>query len=68
MQVTLYSTNCPRCKVLAQKLTDKSVEFSISDDVDEMIRRGFRSAPVLDVDGESMDFSTAIKWVDSKEG
>lgn len=68
MKVTLFSTNCPRCKVLAQKLTDKGIEFNISEDVDEMIRRGFRSAPVLDVDGESMDFSTAIKWVDSKEG
>ena len=68
MKVTLFSTNCPRCKVLAQKLTDKGIEFNISEDVDEMIRRGFRSAPVLDVDGESMDFSTAVKWVDSKEG
>lgn len=68
MSVTLYSTNCPRCKVLAQKLMDKGVEFNISEDVDEMIQRGFRSAPVLDVDGEAMDFSTAVKWVDSKEG
>lgn len=68
MDVTLFSTNCPRCKVLAQKLTDKGIEFRISDDVDEMIRRGFMSAPVLDVDGRSMNFVDAVNWVDSREG
>ena len=68
MKVTMYSTNCPRCKVLAQKLMDANIEFNISDDVDEMIRRGFRSAPVLEVNGEAMDFATAVKWVNSKEG
>ena len=47
---------------------EENGSINISEDVDEMIRRGFRSAPVLDVDGESMDFSTAVKWVDSKEG
>ena len=68
MKVTLFSTNCPRCKVLAQKLTDKGIDFNISEDVDEMIRRGFRSAPVLDVNGNSMNFSDAINWVDGREG
>ena len=68
MDVTLFSTNCPRCKVLAQKLTDKGIEFKISDDVEEMIRRGFMSAPVLDVDGRSMDFTDAINWLKEGEG
>lgn len=68
MKVTLYSTNCPRCKVLAQKLMDKNIEFEISENVDEMISRGFMSAPVLMVDGEAMNFTDAIKWVNDKEG
>lgn len=62
----MYSTNCPRCKVLAQKLMDAGIEFRISDDVDEMIRRGFLSAPVLDVDGEAMGFKQAIDWINQK--
>ena len=66
--VVLYSTNCPRCKVLAQKLIDKGIEFKISEDVDEMIQRGFMSSPVLDVNGELMDFSAAIKWANNEEG
>lgn len=64
----MYSTNCPRCKVLAQKLMDKNIEFRISENVDEMISRGFMSAPVLTVDGEAMNFTDAIKWVNNKEG
>ena len=64
----MYSTNCPRCKVLAQKLMDKNIEFKISENVDEMISRGFMSAPVLMVDGEAMNFTDAIKWVNDKEG
>jgi len=68
MKIVLYSTNCPRCKVLAQKLSDKGIAFGISEDVDEMIQRGFKSAPVLEVDGEFMDFTAAINWVNNKEG
>lgn len=67
MGIVLYSTNCPRCKVLAQKLTDKGIEFRISDDVDEMIRQGFKSAPVLSVDGKMMNFTDAVKWVNNEE-
>lgn len=66
--VTLYSTNCPKCKVLAQKLTDAGIEFRISDDVDKMIQKGFMSAPLLDVDGKIMNFGEAIRWVSDKEG
>lgn len=68
MKVTLYSTNCPRCRVLAQKLLENGISFGVSEDVDEMIERGFRSAPVLDVDGKAMDFTAAIKWLNNEEG
>ena len=63
---TLYSTNCPRCKVLAAKLEEAGIPFNISEDIDEMIDRGFRSAPVLEVDGKYMDFSTAVRWLEER--
>lgn len=63
MKVVLYSTNCPKCNVLEKKLREANVEFEINSDVDEMIKKGFRSAPVLEVDGESMKFEEAVKWV-----
>lgn len=65
--ITLYSTNCPRCNVLAQKLTEKGVDFEICEDVDEMIRRDFTSAPMLEVDGNIMNFMEAINWLNGKD-
>ena len=62
----LYSTNCPKCKVLETKLKNKNIEFEICDDVDLMLSKGIQQAPYLEVDNELMDFSNAIKWVNEK--
>lgn len=65
MEVILYSTHCPRCLVLEEKLEDADVEFSIVEDENAIKDKGFLSAPILEVDGECMDFSKAVKWVNS---
>ena len=62
----LYSTNCPKCKVLETKLKSKNIEFEICDNVDLMLSKGIQQAPYLEVDNELMDFSNAIKWVNEK--
>ena len=62
----LYSTNCPKCKVLETKLKNKNIEFKICNDVDLMLSKGIQQAPYLEVDNELMDFSNAIKWVNEK--
>lgn len=61
--ITLYTTYCPKCKVLEAKLQQKGLEFTLIDDQDLMIEKGFMEAPILEVDGETMDFTTAITWV-----
>ena len=65
MKITLYSTNCPKCVVLKKKLISKGVEFEINNNVDTMIDLGFSSTPMLCVDGKTMDFTEANKWVNS---
>ena len=62
----LYSTNCPKCKVLETKLKNKNIEFEICNDIDLMLSKGIQQAPYLEVDNELMDFSNAIKWVNEK--
>lgn len=62
----LYSTNCPKCKVLETKLKSKNIEFEICNDIDLMLSKGIQQAPYLEVDNELMDFSNAIKWVNEK--
>jgi len=65
MTVKLYSTHCPKCNVIAAKLKQKNVEFELIDnfDIQELIDKGFRSAPILVVDDNYMDFTKANEWV-----
>ena len=59
----LISNGCPRCIVLKAKLDEKGLEYEVSDDMQELIDLGFKTVPVLEVDGEYMDFGKAMKWI-----
>lgn len=61
--VILYSTNCPRCRIIEKKLQDKGIGFELFNDVDAMIAKGFKEAPKLEVDGMVMDFKEANEWI-----
>ena len=62
-QVILWSTPCPRCKVLEVKLKQKNIVYEENNDVDQMKAKGFLEAPKLEVDGTVMDFKEAVKWI-----
>lgn len=68
MKVTLYSTGCPKCIILEKKLLQQQVEFETISDVDVMQEKGFTSLPMLEVDGEIMDFRTAVTFVNDLGG
>ena len=68
MRVTLYTTHCPKCKVLEKKLNSKNINYNEVTDTNIMISKGFTSTPMLEVDGTIMDFSEANKWVNEQEG
>ena len=65
-KITLYSTGCPKCGALKKKLEMKSIPYTEVTNIDEMVRLGMKSAPNLMVDGELLDFSHAIAWVNSQ--
>lgn len=60
--VVLYSTNCPKCKALEKQLKKSKIEYKVVTDKDVMISKGFTSAPKLEVNGEVMDYTTAVRW------
>ena len=62
-KITVYSTGCPKCKVLIQKLNDKNIPYIICDDIDVMMNKGLRTVPVVEKNGELMSFKEAVKWV-----
>lgn len=66
MQVTLYSTGCPKCKVLVTKLNNKNINYDIISDINTIISKGISTVPVLEVNGNIMDFKAAVKWINER--
>lgn len=65
MKIVLYSNNCPRCNVLEKKLKQKNISYEEIEDIGIMKEKGYLTVPVLEVDGTSMDFKTAVDWINS---
>lgn len=64
----LYSTECPKCKILEKKLLNKNISFEkITDfDYNEMKEKGFNFVPILEIDnGILMNFSDANNYINS---
>lgn len=61
--VIMYSTHCPRCKVLATKLKEKKIDYVENTNVEDMKKLGITSVPVLEVNKELYTFIEAINWV-----
>lgn len=58
----LYSTGCPRCKILKQKLDKEGIPYTENNSAVEMLKLGIDQVPVLSVDGKQLGFSAAVKW------
>lgn len=67
MKIILYSTGCPKCKILESKLNAKNIQYDKNTDTDEMIRLGFQTVPKLKVDDEILDFGEAVKWINNRK-
>lgn len=65
--ITLYSTHCPKCNVLEKKLNIKKLEYTLVEDEDLMVEKGFLSAPMLEVDNQLLTFKEAIEWLENLE-
>lgn len=63
---TLYSTDCPKCKVLKAKLEQKGIKYYETDDVNMLEQKGIVSVPVLVIDDNYMLFKEAIDWVNGR--
>lgn len=65
--VTLYSTNCAKCKVIETKLNQLHLDFKTVTDQDTVIKVGkecgITTAPILKVDDTYYDFTQAIKFI-----
>ena len=61
--IKLFTTHCPKCNVLEKKLKAKNIPFEIEENMEEMIKKGFQEAPILQVGDDYLDFVNANAWV-----
>lgn len=65
--IVLYSTGCPRCKILKKKLDQKGISYQENTSVDEMLALGIMQVPVLKVEDRLLEFAEANNWVNEQE-
>ena len=63
MKVVLYTIDCDHCLALEKKLKEKNIDYEECRDIEVMQEKGFTEAPMLEVDGASLKFVDAMKWV-----
>ena len=67
MSINFYTIHCPKCDVLEKKLNNKNIKYTLITDVGVMQQKGFDTMPMLEIDGRSMAFGDAVKWINSIE-
>ncbi len=67
--MTLYTTNCPKCVVLEKKLNNKHINYKKVEDIEKIMEianeQGINTAPILEIDGEFLDFSHANTYINN---
>jgi hypothetical protein len=48
------------------KMQKKNIEYTTCTDIEKMLAQGIKSAPVLQVNDELLQFADAVKWVNNK--
>lgn len=64
--IIMYSTHCPKCLILEKKLNKAGIDYKVCEDKQIMTEKGFDLMPVLDVNGQVMNFSEAVKWINER--
>ena len=64
--ITLYTTNCPRCKVLKAKLDSENIDYEVVEGEEPIREKGFVTTPLLEVDDKVLTFAEAMQWVNTR--
>ena len=62
--VTLYSTGCPNCRLLKEKLDRFGKQYETVTDTSIMKEKDIYTVPALEIDGEIYSFKEALKLVE----
>lgn len=61
--IILYTIDCPKCKVIETLLKKKGIQYESVRDVEQMVQKGFKDCPKLEVNGQLYGFTEAVKLI-----
>lgn len=61
--IKLYTNHCRKCEILTAKLNEKNVSYEVIDNEEWLLQNGFDKMPILEVDGNLLDYMNAVKYV-----
>ena len=65
--ITLYTTDCPQCRMLEAAMRNKGIQYDVIRGAEPILEMGFESTPILVVDDEPMQFADAVRWVNDAD-
>ena len=66
-KIILYSTGCVRCNKLKDKLNASAIQYEVNTNEETMAELGFEFLPVLEVNGEFLEYGAAVKWIKERQ-
>jgi len=63
MKIKLYSNDCPKCKILKERLDEKEIEYEEKNDTEFLKKHGIFSFPAMEIEGRILKYYEAIKWL-----
>lgn len=63
MNITLYTVDCPKCKVLEKKLNNANIEYTVCKDTKIMTEKNIIKLPMLSVDDKLLTFKEAVDMI-----
>lgn len=63
--MTVYSTGCPKCKIIENKLNYNHIRYNIVSDIDVIKSKGYFSVPMVEYKGKVYNFSEANNLINN---
>lgn len=63
--MTVYSTGCPKCKIIETKLNNNNIRYNIIDDIEIIKSKGYFSVPMIEYKGKVYNFSEANNLINN---
>lgn len=63
VKVVLYTTDCPKCRILKKRLDNQNIQYTVCSDKELMLERGFTEVPMLEVNNQVFNFTEGLNWI-----